>query len=64
MTKAKLIKRSDVAEHKKAKKTQNMQKSNVRKTMEVMAEWVGKQRNQCEDPRKAFAALFVQPQTQ
>ncbi len=64
MTKAKLIKRGEVVAREKTKKAQSMQKNNVQKTMTAVVEWVENQRIQREDPRKAFAALFAQPQTQ
>ena len=63
MTKAKLIKRSEVAEREQARKAKP-QKSNVRKTVNAVVGWIENQRVQREDPRKAFAALFARPQTQ
>lgn len=64
MTKAKLIKRTEVAEREQAKKAKPQQKSNVQKTMTAVVEWIENRQAQREDPRKAFAALFAQPQTQ
>ncbi len=63
MTKAKLIKRSEVAEREQARKAKQ-QKNNVRKTVNAVVGWIENKRVQREDPRKAFAALFSQPQTQ
>ena len=63
MTKAKLIKRSEVAELEQAKKAKQ-QKNNVQKTVNAVVDWIENKRVQREDPRKAFAALFSQPQTQ
>jgi len=63
MTKAKLIKQSEVLERERARKAKP-QKSNVQKTVSAVVEWVENHRTQREDPRKAFAALFTQPQTQ
>jgi len=63
MTKAKLIKRSEVLEREQARKAKP-QKNNVQKTVDAVVEWIENQRTQREDPRKAFAALFTQPQTQ
>lgn len=63
MTKAKLIKRSEVAEREEAKKVRQ-QKNNVQKTVNAVVDWIENKRVQREDPRKAFAALFSQPQTQ
>jgi hypothetical protein len=64
MTRAKLIKRSEVAEREKVKKARLTQKNNVQKKVNAMVEWIERQQAQREDPRKAFAALFAQPQTQ
>lgn len=64
MAKAKLIKRGEVIEREKAKRDQLMKKNNMKKTVTAVVEWVENQRTQREDPRKAFAALFAQPQTQ
>ena len=63
MTKARLIKRSEVVEREQARKAKP-QKSNVQKKVNAVVEWIENQRVQREDPRKAFAALFTQPQTQ
>lgn len=64
MRKAKLIKRSEVVEGERARKNILMRKSNPLKTVNVAVERVENRRNYYEDPRKAFAALFAQPQTQ
>jgi hypothetical protein len=63
MTKARLIKRSEVVERELARKAKP-QKSNVQKKVSAVVGWIENQRAQREDPRKAFAALFTQPQTQ
>jgi len=62
MIKAKLIKRSEVVEREQARKAMP-QKSNVQKKVNAVVEWIENRRVQREDPRKAFAALFTQPQT-
>ena len=64
MTKAKLIKRTEVEEREQKQKARRPQKNNVQKTMDAVVEWIENQRSQREDPRKAFAALFTQPQAQ
>lgn len=64
MTKAKLIKRSEIAERINSKKTKPVKKENVQKTVNAVVEWVEGLRAQREDPRKTFAALFAQPQPQ
>lgn len=64
MTKAKLIKREEVIERQQAKAQQKVKKQAVRKTMEIVGDWIDTQRSQRVDPRAAFAALFTQPQTQ
>ncbi|MEP7336512.1 MAG: hypothetical protein ABI977_02000 [Acidobacteriota bacterium] len=63
MTKAKLIKRSEVVEREQARKAKP-QKNNVQKKVNAVVEWIENRRVQREDPRKAFAALFTQPQPQ
>jgi hypothetical protein len=62
MNKAKLIKRDQIVEVIRPKKTQPITKPVVRKTMEAVNEWMDSRRNQRIDPRAAFAALFIQPQ--
>ncbi len=64
MVKAKLIKRTEVAEREQARKAALPQKINVQKTVDAVVGWIESQRNQREDPRKAFAALFTQPHPQ
>lgn len=64
MRKARLIKRGEVVERETAKKAKLTQKAQVQKTINSVVEWVENQRTQREDPRKAFAALFAQAQTQ
>ena len=62
MTKAKLIKREEVIERQQAKATQKAQKQAVRKTTEVVGDWIDNRRAQRIDPRAAFTALFALPQ--
>ncbi len=64
MTKAKLIKREEVIERQQIRAKQKVQKQAVRKTMEVVGDWIDTRRVQRLDPRAAFAALFAQPQAQ
>jgi hypothetical protein len=64
MKKARLIKKQEVIEREHAKKTNVPKKKVVKETMNAMVDWLGDQRSQRQDPRKAFAALFAQPQTQ
>ena len=64
MNKAKLIKRDQITEVVRPKKTQIKTKPVVRKTMDAVNEWMDSRRNQRIDPRAAFAALFIQPQEQ
>ncbi|HMX26408.1 MAG TPA: hypothetical protein PLD20_05935 [Blastocatellia bacterium] len=61
MNKAKLIKQGEIAQRDQEKTMKQAQKNNVQKTVRAVVEWVENQRNQKEDPRKAFAALFAQP---
>lgn len=62
MTKAKLIKREEVVERQQAKAAQKVQKRAVRKTAEVVGDWIDNRRAQRIDPRAAFTALFALPQ--
>lgn len=64
MTKARLIKKQDVVERKEIKKPVLAEKKVVKQTVDSVVEWLEAQRDRREDPRKAFAALFAQPQTQ
>ena len=64
MTKAKLIKREQISEIVQNKRAQAKAKPVVKKTMEVVNDWMDTRRNQRIDPRAAFAALFAQPQEQ
>lgn len=64
MMKAKLIKRDEVVERKQAKIAQKLEQQTVKKTMDVVGEWIDNRRVQRVNPRAAFAALFAQPQTQ
>jgi hypothetical protein len=63
MKKAKLIKREEVIEKQQTKASQRTQKQPVRKTIEVVSDWIVTHRAQRLDPRAAFAELFAQPQT-
>jgi hypothetical protein len=64
MTKAKLIKREQVQEITTNKKTETKAKPVVKRTMQVVNDWIDTRRNQRLNPREAFAALFAQPQEQ
>ena len=64
MKKARLIKRQDVPALQEAKRNRLLKKPVVQKTVEAVTEWIEAQRNERPDPRKAFAALFTQPQPQ
>jgi hypothetical protein len=64
MKKARLIKKQEMIERAQAKKPDLTQKKVMKKTVDAVVDWLEVQRNQKKDPRKAFAALFVQPQTQ
>jgi hypothetical protein len=62
--KARLIKREDAAALEAAKRNRLLKKPVVKKTVEAVADWIETQRAERPDPRKAFAALFAQPQPQ
>lgn len=63
MNKARLIKQKEVAEFEQARKARRMSKPTLKKTVDTVKGWIEGQRSK-EDPRKAFADLFAQPQTQ
>ena len=64
MNKAKLIKREQISELAQSKQAQAKTRPVVKKTMEVVNDWMDNRRKQRLDPRAAFAALFAQPQQQ
>lgn len=65
MMKARLIKREEAAAMvREAKPKRGLKKPVVKKTVEAVADWLEEQKARHQDPRKAFAALFNQPQTQ
>lgn len=64
MTKAKLIKKSEVIERQQKTVAQRSKKRAVRQTVDEINQWIERQQARRLDPRAAFAALFVQPQTQ
>lgn len=64
MTKAKLIKKSEVLERQQEAVAQSSQKQAVKQTVEAVNQWLEKRQARRSNPRAAFAALFVQPQTQ
>ena len=61
MTKARLIKKEDKPTQTSRKATET-KSPRSRKRREVISEWIDKHRAERKDPRKAFAALFTQPQ--
>lgn len=63
MKKARLIKKQEAIERQQAKESQVPQKKVVEKTVNAVVGWLENQRAQRQDPRKAFADLFSQPQT-
>ena len=64
MNKAKLIKREQINELAQSQQAKTKTKPVVKKTMEMVSDWMDTRRNQRPDPRAAFAALFAQPQQQ
>jgi hypothetical protein len=64
MKKARLIKRQDALASEEAKQPKTLKKTMVIKTVEAVTDWIESRKSEREDPRKAFAALFTQPQTQ
>lgn len=64
MKKARLIKRQDALAIEESKEPKTVKKPMVIKTVEAVTGWIESRKSEREDPRKAFAALFSQPQTQ
>jgi hypothetical protein len=68
MAKPRLIKKQEVIEREQTSQQASQQDSKqqkvVKKTVNIVVEWLDNQRGQSKDPRKAFAALFAQPQEQ
>jgi hypothetical protein len=63
MTKARLIKKQEIKEREAQKDSESTEvKERVKQRLDAMVEWPGRTKRQ--DPRKAFADLFAQPQTQ
>ena len=66
MIKPRLIKKREVInrEQEQTSKRERKEQPVVKKTVNIVVEWLENQRNRTQDPRKAFAALFTQPQEQ
>lgn len=64
MKKARLIKRNDAIANAEAKHNETQKLPVVKKTVEAVTDWLQNHKAESKDPRKAFAALFNQPQTQ
>ena len=66
MIKPRLIKKREVInrEQEQTSKREPKEQPVVKKTVNIVVEWLENQRNRTQDPRKAFAALFTQPQEQ
>jgi hypothetical protein len=62
MANARLIKKQELINREQEKAIEK--KPVVKKKMDAVVEWLGNHRTERKDPRKAFDALFVQPQTQ
>ena len=62
MAKPRLIKKQNVTDSEQANQQDSKQQKVVKKTVNIVVEWLENQRSQNKDPRKAFAALFAQPQ--
>jgi hypothetical protein len=63
MTKARLVKRQEVIDREKEKAETKPPRPIMKKKVDAVVEWLETQKVEREDPRKKFAALFVQPQT-
>jgi hypothetical protein len=62
MTKARLIKRHEIKEREEQQEPETEEKKRYTKERVGVVDWP--KRNKSQDPRKAFADLFIQPQTQ
>jgi hypothetical protein len=62
-TKARLVKRQQVIAREKEKAETKAPQPAIKKKVNAVVEWLEAQKVKREDPRKAFADLFVQPQT-
>jgi len=62
MMKAKLIKRDEAIERQQEKLARKTQQKAVKKTVDIVHEWMDQRQIQRLNPRAAFAALFAQPQ--
>jgi hypothetical protein len=63
ITKARLVKRQEVIDREKEKAETKPPRPMIKKKVNAVVEWLETQKVEREDPRKKFAALFVQPQT-
>jgi hypothetical protein len=63
MTKARLVKRQELIDREKVKAETKPPQPVIKKKVNAVVEWLETQKVEREDPRKKFAALFVQPQT-
>jgi|GEM_PF-1526880 len=63
MAKARLVKRQEVIDREKEKAQTKPPQPVIKKKVNAVVEWLEAQKIEREDPRKKFAALFVQPQT-
>lgn len=64
MSKARLIKKQDFVDRQEEKRQVARQRPTLKKKVNAVVEWLDSKREQRQDPRKAFEALFAQPQTQ
>ncbi len=64
MTKARLIKKQEIVEKQSKKQKPAVRRKALVKAVDSVANWIDEQRQNAKiDPRKAFAELFAQPQT-
>ncbi|MGE0101466.1 MAG: hypothetical protein AB7H86_20340 [Blastocatellales bacterium] len=64
MTKAKLVKKEDYIKQQEMRKRARKKPRVVKQTIDRVAEWLETSAAERKDPRKAFEALFAQPQVQ
>jgi hypothetical protein len=63
IAKARLVKRQEVIDREKDKAEAKPLQPVIKDKVNAVVEWLETKKVEREDPRKKFAALFIQPQT-
>ncbi|QQS47598.1 MAG: hypothetical protein IPM66_02770 [Acidobacteriota bacterium] len=64
MAKAKLVKKEEFIKQQEMRRQARKKPRVVKQTIEKVSEWLERSPTERKDPRKAFEALFAQPQVQ